>query len=151
MARLTLQDIDPSAIPVFEFKNVTYDCLICQDDVYDGDSVKVVIMYRNEPMKIIIRLFGIDTPELRPSRKNIYRDKEITKAKISRDALKSFILNKSLQIEFLGNDKYGGRVLGILYAINYDKKISVNQWLISEGHALAYDGGKKQGWFPNPE
>ena len=36
----------------------------------------------------------------------------------ARDALKKFISNKKLQIEFLGPDKYSFRVIGILYIVN---------------------------------
>ena len=136
---------------ILELKNVTYDCLVDPRDVYDGDSLKVVIIRNNEPMKFAVRMFGIDTPELRPLKSKIYRDKEIQKGKEARDALKEYILNKHLQIEFLGIDKYGGRVLGKLYIIDNKEKFSVNQWLIDNGHAFSYDGGKKKEWFPNPE
>ncbi len=142
--KVNLEDIDPRNIKVFNLKNEIYDCLVDPNDVYDGDTLKVVFIRKNEPMKITIRMYGIDTPELRP-RKNIPdRHIEIQKAKEARDALKLYIADKKLQVRFLGNDKYGGRVIGILYVVS--DEISVNQWMVHNNYARKYTGDKKTKW-----
>ena len=115
---LSLENININEVKLFSLKDEIYDCIVLPDDVYDGDTIKVIIIRNNEPMKFSVRLEGIDTPELRPSKKKINRDIEILRAKEARDALKKFISNKKLQIEFLGPDKYSFRVIGILYIVN---------------------------------
>lgn len=141
---INLEDVDPQDIKVFNLKDEIYDCLVDPDDVYDGDTLKVVFIRKNEPMKITVRMHGIDTPELRP-RKNIpERHIEIQKAQEARDALKLYIAGKKLRVRFLGNDKYRGRVIGILYISS--EETSVNQWMIDNNYAKKYAGDKKTKW-----
>ena len=150
---LSLEDININEVKLFSLKGEIHDCIVLPDDIYDGDTVKVIIIRNNEPMKFAVRLEGIDTPELRPSKKKINRDIEILRAKEARDALKKFISNKKLQIEFLGPDKYSFRVVGTLYIVNKIKnkssdniieKLNVNQWMLEQGYAIKYDGKKKK-------
>ena len=51
-------------------------------DVYDGDSVKAVFYTSNTLHKWSVRLKGINTPEMRPSRKLENRLEIIEKAKL---------------------------------------------------------------------
>ncbi len=145
--KLILEDIDPSKIKVFSLKGEVHNCLVDEHDVYDGDTLKVVFIRNNEPMKMTVRMFGIDTPEMRPSRNNPTRRMEKQKAKEARDALKKVIANKKLRVKIHGEDKYGGRVVGTLYIVDdQEREISVNQWMIDNNYARAYAGGKKEPW-----
>ena len=144
---INLNNIDVNKVDLFFLKNEIYDCLVLPEDIYDGDTLKVIFIRNNEPMKFSVRLANINTPELRPSKKKVDRDIEIQKAKEARDALKKCISNEKLQIEFLGPDKYGFRVVGILYIVNRDniiEKLNVNQWMIENGYAIKYDEKKKK-------
>lgn len=97
--------------------------------VYDGDTITVdfdlgfgIIL-----KKQTIRLFGINTPEVRGPEK--------ADGIISRDALRQRILGKQVIIK-TSKDKKGkyGRWLGEVFV---DQE-NINQWLLREGYAKAY-------------
>jgi len=97
--------------------------------VYDGDTITVDfdlgfgIMLKKQT----IRLFGINTPEVRGIEK--------ADGIISRDALRQRILGKKVIIK-TSKDKKGkyGRWLGEVFV----EDENINQWLISEGYAKEY-------------
>ena len=97
--------------------------------VYDGDTITVDfdlgfgIMLKKQT----IRLFGINTPEVRGIEK--------ADGIISRDALRQRILGKQVIIK-TSKDKKGkyGRWLGEVFV----EDENINQWLISEGYAKEY-------------
>lgn len=151
----------------FNLENVSGNFLV--DSVYDGDTITLVVPIKMEIYdmdspntlkstnpnnianiklnKIKVRLFGIDTPELKPSKNLINREAHIAKAKEARDFLSNMILNKIIKINFLQNDKYG-RPLVKLYANNVEgKEICLNELMISKGFAKEYDGGTKDSNF----
>jgi endonuclease YncB( thermonuclease family) len=82
------------------------------------------------------RLTGVDTPELRTS-----NQKEKEYGYVVRDLLREKILNKVVQVECDDLDKYG-RLLTVIYIDGEN----VNQWLIDNDYAFAYDGGTKRSW-----
>ena len=97
--------------------------------VYDGDTITVDfdlgfgILIRKQK----IRLYGINTPEVRGPEK--------PEGIISRDALRERILGKVVTIKTF-RDKKGkyGRWLGEVFV----EEQNINQWLISEGYAKEY-------------
>lgn len=106
--------------------------------IYDGDTITVDIdlgfgITKSEK----IRLFGIDTPELRGD--------ERPEGLISRDYLIELYENNKEYTFYIKTikDKKGkyGRYLGILYYYDevMDNKINVNEHLIQEGYAKIYD------------
>ena len=107
---------------------------------YDGDTVHVVFKMpsSNDCYKWVIRIMGIDTPEIKS--KNKYEKQLAVKA---RDFLRELILDKFIIIECLDFDKYG-RLLGNLYIEGNEKSIS--NMMIEKGFAKAYDGGTKVKW-----
>ena len=109
--------------------------------VYDGDTIHVVFKMpnHNECYKWVIRVNGVDTPELRT--RNKYEKQLGYKA---RDFLSSLILDKIIILECLDFDKYG-RLLGEIYNEGNEKSISIQ--MIEQGHAKAYDGGTKTKWL----
>lgn len=116
-------------------------CLAKVVSVYDGDTVKLVFpLTDKEPERLYkwnCRLINVDTPELRT--RNL-KEKEFGKQ--VRDALREKILNKVVTVSCLDFDKYG-RLLTELFV----GEESVNNWLIENGYAKKYDGGKKSKWF----
>jgi endonuclease YncB( thermonuclease family) len=97
-------------------------------DVYDGDTVTALVdlgFLHFQEMKL--RLYGIDTPELRGEE----RDKGI----IVRDIVRDMILDKEVEIHSY-KDKQGkyGRYLANIIVDGVD----VNQWLVDNGHAKPY-------------
>ena len=108
--------------------------------VYDGDTVHVVFKMpnSNDCYKWIIRMMGIDTPEIKA--KNTYEKQLAVKA---RDFLRDLILDKIIIIECLDFDKYG-RLLGNLFIEG--NETSISNMMIEKGFAKAYDGGTKSKW-----
>jgi len=117
-----------------------YDCLITS--VYDGDTCTGVIDlgFGIFVQKAKLRLVGIDTPEMRGG-------SAATKAQArsSRDYLRGRVLGKKVRLQSVSKGKYG-RYLAILWCLNDDgtaETESLNDALIREGHAKAYDGGSR--------
>lgn len=103
--------------------------------VYDGDTITVDL---DLGMKIVmhdqkIRLYGIDTPELRGS------DEEKAKGIAARDFLRGVILHKEVIIE-THKDRRGkfGRLLGTIWALTEMESYNMNALLIARGHAVEY-------------
>lgn len=104
-------------------------------NVYDGDTVTLVLPVHGVFYKFKTRLFGIDTPEIRT--KNL---DEKTQGYISKKILSDLILNKIVKVQCFSFDKYG-RLLANIYIDNMD--ISVSDHLILGGYGVKYTGGKK--------
>ena len=97
-------------------------------DVYDGDTVTAVVdlgFLHSQEMKL--RLYGIDTPEMRGPEK--------VEGKKVRDIVREMILDKEVEIHSF-KDKQGkyGRYLANIIVDGLD----LNQWLVDNGHAEPY-------------
>jgi micrococcal nuclease len=109
--------------------------------VYDGDTITCIVDcgFHIGMQKTKIRLYGINTPELRGD------DKEI--GVFVRDELRNKILNKNIILKTI-KDKKGkyGRYLGIIYVLNEDKTqdksedtyLCINDWLLEMNYASVY-------------
>jgi|TARA_R100001460_G_scaffold11919_3_gene27644 micrococcal nuclease len=115
------------------------------DKVVDGDTIDVTIdlgfdLYKKER----VRIAGVDTPEK--------RTRDLEEKALGLDA--TYWMKKQLEDTIAGDEeliirtelkggtgKYG-RLLGWLYV--GDDTISLNEQMITEGYAWAYDGGTKQ-------
>lgn len=113
--------------------------------VVDGDTIDVTIdlgfdLYKKER----VRVAGVDTPEK--------RTKDLEEKALGLDATHwleerlSEVLNGSddlvIRTELDGGVGKYGRLLGWLYV--GDSEVSLNEQMIEEGYAWAYDGGTKQ-------
>jgi endonuclease YncB( thermonuclease family) len=123
-------------------------------DVYDGDTITVATrLDKHEHYRQYkFRLYGLDTPEIKPSLKMKDREVHIAAAKKVKKLLSDKILNKVVFIVFRKEEKYG-RLMGTIYGVKRGSYIPktfisdndpINQWLINEGLALAYQGNKKE-------
>jgi len=105
--------------------------------VYDGDTITIASVLPNTTSPIYrfsVRLNGIDSPEIKGS-----TPEEKALAIKARDALHERIFGKMVELRNVGNEKYG-RILADVYLGDEN----MNQWLITENHAVLYDGGHKQ-------
>ena len=157
-------------IPLFSLDQQNKICKVV--DVYDADTCKIIFQLDGKIVKYNCRLYGIDTPEIRPRRNNPNRDAEKKAAIKARNRLISIISNVEIDIEKKYSkrqikkllesnnkiiiskcktfDKYG-RLLVELYLCNEEyqcESISVNQMLINENYAKAYFGGTKTKFIP---
>jgi micrococcal nuclease len=124
--------LDVENINFFSFEGLKTYCFV--SSVYDGDTVTVIFYHKREPIKYKVRLYGIDTPEIRTRDK---KEKELGYK--ARDFLREIILEKTVLVEFMKYDKYG-RILGVFYDKNNN---NINQIMIDNGHAKEYFGGTK--------
>jgi endonuclease YncB( thermonuclease family) len=124
----------------FTLNEQVFECKVVK--VYDGDTIHVLFPYFNKMYKWNCRLTGIDTPELRTT--NLLEKDFGYKV---RDILSEKILNKVVKIKCGEFDKYG-RLLCEVYEIENETefKNSINNWLIENNYAFAYDGGTKKDW-----
>tara|TARA_B100000212_G_scaffold340955_1_gene322824 strand:- start:519 stop:980 length:462 start_codon:yes stop_codon:yes gene_type:complete len=113
--------------------------------VLDGDTIDVTIdlgfdLYKKER----VRVAGVDTPEKRTrdlEEKALGKDAtEWLKAKLEGALCGDDEL--SIRTELVGGVGKYGRLLGWLYV--GDGNVSLNEQMIEEGYAWAYDGGTKQ-------
>ena len=132
--------------PQFTFENIKDKVKILK--VIDGDTVDIALCQScidPESKKIFkyrVRLYGIDTPEKRPSKDDPHRDKEIQASVKSKDALISKLKENDnvVNVLFYKADKYGR-----LLCTFYDKKDNdINKWMIDNGYAIPYFGGTKE-------
>jgi endonuclease YncB( thermonuclease family) len=108
--------------------------------VYDGDTITIVTLLFNGDVspksklyKFNVRIFGIDTPELKT--KNVDEKELGIKAK---NALSDLILDKVVKLENVSYDKYGRILCNVLL-----DNVNVSEWLVSNNHAVVYNGGTK--------
>jgi len=95
--------------------------------VLDGDTIDVTIdlgfdLFKKER----VRIAGVDTPEKKKLEDTIAGDGD----------------ELTIRTELVGGMGKYGRLLGWLY-IN-EETVSLNEQMIEEGYAWAYDGGTKQ-------
>ena len=107
-------------------------------NVYDGDTLKIVFYYKDELFKWTVRLYGINTPEMRPSLKLPNRDEIIKKAREARDYVitKCNEVDNIVYFECFGYGNYG-RLLGRIF-LDKDYVININELLIKNNHAVEY-------------
>ena len=105
--------------------------------VYDGDTITIAskLPLPKSPMyRFSVRLNGIDCPEIKGK-----TAEETSCAKEARDAMATLILQKDVVLKNVATEKYG-RVLADVYLGD----LHLNQWLIDQRFAVAYDGGTKK-------
>lgn len=136
------KDCTDENTPLYTYENLkTYVKIL---KIIDGDTVDIALYYENlnKIFKHRVRLYGIDTPEKRPLKSNVNREKEIEESKKSTLALTNKIeeLNNIVLALFYKPDKYG-RLLCTFYDKNNN---SINDWMIKEGFAYEYFGKTKK-------
>ena len=130
----------PSRKSCYNFRVVTID------KVLDGDTIDVTIdlgfdLYKKER----VRIAGVDTPEKRTrdlEEKELGIDATNWLKKKLEDTISGDGDELTIRTELVGGMGKYGRLLGWLY-INEDL-VSLNEQMIEEGYAWAYDGGTKQ-------
>ena len=114
------------------------------DKVLDGDTIDVTIdlgfdLYKKER----VRIAGVDTPEKR-TRDLEEKELGIHATNWMKDKLTETIKGEdelTIRTELKGGVGKYGRLLGWLYV--GDDEVSLNEQMITQGYAHAYDGGTK--------
>ena len=118
--------------------------VISIDKVLDGDTIDVTIdlgfdLYKKER----VRVAGVDTPEKR-TRDLEEKELGIHATNWLKEKLDGAISGDDdlvIRTELVGGVGKYGRLLGWLYI--GDAELSLNEQMITEGYAWAYDGGTK--------
>lgn len=100
--------------------------------VYDGDTLWLL----NGDMRVKVRLYGIDTPEIKGQ-----CEQEIVLAEKARDVLKKLV-EDGVYVVPVGMDRYK-RQLVVLYD---DKGTNINQYLVRRKLAKSYPPTAKGTW-----
>jgi len=104
--------------------------------VYDGDTITIATKLPFEKDTIYrfpVRLTGIDSAEIKGKTEH-----EKRLAVLARDALSAKILGKMVELRNVGTEKYG-RLLADVYLDG----VHINQWMLENKYAVAYNGGTK--------
>ena len=104
--------------------------------VYDGDTITMDIDLGLDSWHhdMQIRLAEIDTPEVRGKNKA-----EGIKV---RDIVRELVLGKKVHVHTTQKGKYG-RYLGKVYCEIDGEETCLNDWLVENGHAKYYQGGRR--------
>lgn len=139
--------------PLFSFNGlVTYGKAV---DFYDGDTFNIIISYYDLLYHFKARMFGYDSPEIKPPLSLENRE----------EVKKNAVNAKNRLIELLGSkdyfkvychefDKYGRLLVSVFIKDDddqyeddhgvYDFNKTVNGQMIREGHGYSYYGGTKK-------
>lgn len=134
-----LGKIDPKTVPKVFFQDKIIYARI--EDIYDGDTVKIIVLLGDLPVKISLRILGVDTPEIKNGEGRLPEERHAA-IKV-RDYMRTLFSNNIAKICIRDWDKYGGRVLGDLFLENGE---NVAEILIRGGWARPYHGEKKKPW-----
>ena len=125
-----------------------YEYKAIVDRVVDGDTIDVIIDLGFKTWKKVrVRMEGINTPESRT--RDLEEKKKGLAAKARLQEILDYNSNECV-LKVSGVGKFGRAIASVYVdtlAPASDKssmtEINVNKQLIEEGHAVAYDGGKR--------
>jgi micrococcal nuclease len=108
-------------------------------DVIDGDSLRLrVRIWLDQEVTVVLRLSGIDAPELRSRCATEHRVAEKARA------LTAFLVTgQTVTLTNITRDKYGGRVVGDVRLSDGRDLATI---LATANLARSYDGGTRGGW-----
>ena len=110
--------------------------------VVDGDTFEVSArIWLGQRVTTLVRIDGVDAPELRAR-----CDAEATLAARATEALAELVLNRTVWLTDIRNDKYGGRIVA---AARLPTGEDVGAWLVNAGLARVYAGGTRTPWCPD--
>jgi len=120
--------------------------------IYDGDTITIVTKLdkKEEEKSYRLRLSGLDAPEKKLLQSSFNRNLHIQAGQRVTDLLTKKLggLNSVILVEFHKEEKYG-RLMGTIWTIRgtccggWKRDININNWLLRNGLALAYDGNAK--------
>ena len=108
-------------------------------DAYDGDTLSVeATIWPDLVWTGNVRVRGVDTPEIRGE-----CDIENRWAIASRNFVLNLLLDETIVLADVENDKYGGRVLAAIYLVDGR---SLSDVLIEGNYGRAYEGDERGDW-----
>jgi len=158
-----LRNIQLSTYPIFSLKGLITEAKLLSN--YDGDTADIILFYKGIPMHLKARFYGYDCSEMKPSIKDPNRDEKKKKAIEAKKRLWYLCTNQEEEAKGISSKSnintqshYKGSTTIYQVAEDFDLnsninkiksdeelfKLSINNQMISEGHAYAYFGGTKE-------
>jgi len=110
--------------------------------VYDGDTFYIAAVYAGKVFKFPVRLFGVDTPEMKGG-----TNESKLAAKEAKEFVERFVCDKIIDIHILNNRLHDGKIIkekfGRLLAVVKVGGVNLADELIRLGYAVPYFGGTK--------
>lgn len=107
--------------------------------VVDGDTIEVLArIWPDHYVETLVRLAGIDAPELRGRCAS-----EIERAERAKARLSALLAGARLQLADIHYGKYAGRVVARVMTEDGGEVAAI---LLAENLVRAYDGGRRAGW-----
>jgi endonuclease YncB( thermonuclease family) len=138
--------------PIFSFNGlVTYGKAV---DFYDGDTFNIIISYYDLLYHFKARMFGYDSPEMKPSLSLENREEVKKNALVAKNRLMELLGSKDyFKVHCHEFDKYGRLLVSVFAKYHddddendgvYDFNKTVNGQMVREGHGYSYYGGTKK-------
>ena len=136
--------------PIFSFNGlVTYGKAV---DFYDGDTFNIIISYYDLLYHFKARMFGYDSPEIKPSLSLENREEVKKNALLAKNRLMELLGSKDyFKVHCHEFDKYGRLLVSVFIKdcdeeddSIYDFNKTVNGQMVREGHGYSYYGGTKK-------
>jgi endonuclease YncB( thermonuclease family) len=141
--------------PIFSFNGlVTYGKAV---DFYDGDTFNIIISYYDLLYHFKARMFGYDSPEMKPSLSLENREEVKKNALVAKNRLMELLGSKDyFKVHCHEFDKYGRLLVSVFVKDHhddndeeedngvYDFNKTVNGQMVREGHGYSYYGGTKK-------
>ena len=135
--------VDPDTVDNFALKGRHVVQIV---DVHDGDTLTFILMLGDTPLKLSLRLLGIDTPEMNGETAQERKDAARARKRLI-ELLDWHPYKKGkatfAEVELVKWDKYGSRVDGNVWVKIGAGWVSCADVLLREKLARPYDGGKK--------
>lgn len=107
--------------------------------IYDGDTVRIAFRHRGQTLQWRARMYGYDSPEMKPLKSEAKREAIIEAANAARTYLENLLpADRIVRADMLGFDKYGRILINLTY-----KGRVLNHLMIQAGHGVPYFGGTK--------
>lgn len=150
-----LKNAEEDKFKIFSLNGViTYAKILSN---YDGDTADCLLVHNDNLMRFKVRLYGYDSPEMKPSlnikdrdeikKKALEAKKRLWNLTTGLDDINNKNHKKIIKIVCDDFDKYG-RLLITAYDIdigdNLEFENSINKKMIDEGHGYSYLGGTKK-------
>lgn len=156
-----LKNVQLEDVPLFSLKGYSTPAKVVS--LYDGDTGDIIFPYNGSLLHVKARFVGYDTCEMKPLLSDPDRESKKKRALAAKQRLWTLCTgcqdftteHQTLIFVRCGEfDKYG-RTLVTAFPLSAQNTLdglseddafnmSINKQMINEGHAYAYDGGKKQ-------
>ena len=139
---MTEFNLNTCEFKMLAFNNMEFNAKIIE--VIDGDTYYIGFIWEKVPIKIKMRLYGCDCPELHPLKTCNDLELHIECGKLIVTYVKQLIETKIVKVKTNNRNDCYGRMLGDIIFINNGENINLSEHLIKCNFAKKYYGNKKE-------